>query len=139
MNKIYLYKLLWLTEVLIFINLCNDIYAFSTGRTSPEEVKRHNKLMLITACKRIGFFEKTEICFYKRCIDMLSNLEPKLKRSDMEKLSNYVKPWRINIPEATELLNILINYKWGVTEYGLFLQELNDRLKKRIEDLTISL
>ncbi|XP_075238025.1 uncharacterized protein LOC142334146 [Lycorma delicatula] len=127
MNPIYSYKYLWLIEFLIFISLCNDIYAevkLSKFKISTANEKVNNENIFQRTCEKFGF-SQNKIGLYKRCIEMVWSLEPKLNPSDMEEVANNVKSWKISLVDARELLNILIEYKWGVTEYGLFLQHLD--------------
>ncbi|XP_075238005.1 uncharacterized protein LOC142334137 [Lycorma delicatula] len=123
MNTIYSYKYLWVIEFLIFISLCNDIYA------EIKNSRRKNDIIFQRTCENFGFSRK-QIGLHNKCIEMVSSLTQQLPKSglqpsDMEKVANNVKSWNINLEDARELLNILIKYKWGVTEYGLFLQHLD--------------
>ncbi|XP_075238014.1 uncharacterized protein LOC142334140 [Lycorma delicatula] len=129
MNTIYSYKYLWLIEFLIFISLCNDIYASSLTqllslKKKTEDVKNNNDIIFQRTCEKFGF-SQNQIGLYNRCIEMVWSLEPNLNPSDMEAVANNVKSWKISLVDARELLNMLIEYKWGVTEYGLFLQHLD--------------
>ncbi|XP_075237130.1 uncharacterized protein LOC142333643 isoform X2 [Lycorma delicatula] len=126
MNPIYSYKYLWLIEFLIFISLCNDILADNNRSRikipAPIETVKNYDIFKRT-CEKFGFFPN-KIGLYKRCIEMVWILEPNLNPSDMEEVAKNVKPWNISLVHARELLTNLIEYKWGVTEYGLFLQQL---------------
>ncbi|XP_075237967.1 uncharacterized protein LOC142334123 [Lycorma delicatula] len=126
MNTIYLYKYLWFIEFLIFINLCNDIYAEQFREIFVIDQDQINERMFKTTCESFGYLEKTHKRLYKSCIRMVKNLEPNLNPSDMVKISDNIT-WRTTMMEATDILNIFIKYKWGLTEYGLFLQQLGDK------------
>ncbi|XP_075238015.1 uncharacterized protein LOC142334141 [Lycorma delicatula] len=127
MSPIYSYKYLWLIQFLIFISLCNDIYAevkLTKFKLTTALAKINTDDVFQRTCENFGFSKK-QIGLYNKCVEMVSSLEPQLKPSDMEEVSNNVKSWDISFVDARELLNILIKYKWGVTEYGLFLQHLD--------------